>query len=201
MGTITAQKIVDDAQIVLQDTGAVRWAEAELFGWLNHGQRELVGVKPTAYVKNETVEMAAGTKQSTPSGATGLVAVVRNMGSGSTPGPAVKPIALSMMDALVPDWHSATANGVTQYYMTDPGNIRNFYLYPPQPATPTSLELVYPCIPADVAAIANAITLDDIYAVALMDYILFRAFAKDAETANESKAGAYYKKFIDSLGA
>lgn len=201
MGTITAQKIVDDAQIVLQDLTAVRWPESELFIWLNHGQRELVAVKPSAYMKNETVVMAAGTKQNSPVGAIGPVSVVRNMGSGFTPGPAVRPITLQMMDALVPDWHSDVADGETKYYMVEPGNIRNFYLYPPQPATPTSLELVYPCVPADVADLTNAITLDDIYAVALMDYILFRAFAKDAETSNESKAGGYYKKFIDSLGA
>ena len=201
MGTITAKKILDDAAVVLQDQTGVRWPLSEGLSWLNDGQRALVGLKPDAYVENKTVQMGAGTKQDAPADANGPVAVVRNMGSGSTPGPAVNPIAIQMLDSLVPGWHSATASGETKFYMTDPGNAKNFYVYPPQPATPTYLELVYPCLPADVSATTDPITLDDGYATALMDYVLFRSFSKETEAGSDARAAAYYNKFVLAIGA
>lgn len=201
MGTITAKKILDDVAVILQDLTGVRWPLSEGLSWLNDGQRALVGLKPDAYVKNETVAMVAGTKQSAPSGANGPVAVVRNMGNGSTPGPSVSPISITTLDSLIPDWHNTTANSVTRFYMTDPGNSKTFYVYPPQPGTPTSLELVYPCLPADVPMITDPITLSDEYATALMDYVLFRSFSKETEAGSDARAAAYYNKFVLAIGA
>jgi len=202
MGTITAQAIVDKAQIVLQDLTAVRWTEAELLGWLNSGQKELATIKPPASVKNAAVQMVAGTKQTAPADAVGAVAVVRNMGAaGTTAGKAVRPIALTTLDALYPDWHTADENEVAEYYMADLGNEKNFYLYPPQPATPTYLELVYPCQPAVIATLAGAIAVDDIYEPAMIDYVVYRALAEETEAGSDARAGTYYQKFALSLGA
>lgn len=201
MGTITAEKIIDDAWILLQDLGGVRWAAAEMLGWLNLGQREVVKLKPPAYVKNASVQMVSGTKQSAPAGANGEVAVVRNMGTGAVPGPAVTKISMAMLDALIPDWHTSGENEITKYYLTDPGDKYHFYVYPAQPATPAFLELVYPCIPADVALSTDPITLDDIHAPGLMDYLLFRSLSKETEAGSDARAGAYYTKFATPLTA
>lgn len=202
MGTITAQAIIDKAQIVLQDLAAVRWTEAELLGWLNSGQKELATIKPTSSVKNAAVQMAAGTKQTAPADAVGSVAVVRNMGAaGTTPGKAVKTIALTVMDSLYPDWHTADASVVAEYYMVDPGNEKNYYLYPPQPATPTYLELVFPCMPAVIETLAGAISVDDIYEPILIDYVVYRALAEETEAGSDARAGQYFQKFAATLGA
>ncbi|MDH5298558.1 MAG: hypothetical protein OEV91_06025 [Desulfobulbaceae bacterium] len=197
MGTITAQDIIDKVQIELHDLNAVRWPEAELLGWLNDWQKELTTINPAASVKSVAVQMAAGTKQKAPADAVGVVTVVRNMGAGSTPGKAVRGISLAMLDALIPGWHTETASGTTDYYTAEPGNDKNFYVYPPHPASPTYLELVYPCVPAEIAVIGDAITIDDIYAPSGIDYVLSRALSKDAEYAGEDgRAMAHYKKFV-----
>lgn len=202
MGTITAQEIINKAKIALQDLSAVRWPEVELLGWLNDGQRELAIIKPTASVKNASVQMVAGTKQTAPADAVGAVAVMRNMGTtGATPGMTVADISMKVMDSMLPGWHESTASGVAEYYMADPGNEKNFYLYPPQPVAPTYLELVYPCEPAVLATADDAIAVDDIYSPALLDYVISRSLAKETEAGSDSRAGSYLQKFIASIGA
>jgi len=46
MGTIVASTIIDKAAIQLLDTGNVRWTRAELFSWLNDGQRQITLMSP-----------------------------------------------------------------------------------------------------------------------------------------------------------
>lgn len=49
---------------------------------------------------------------------------------------------------------------------------------------------------------ATPIKLDDIYANAILDYVLYRAYSKDAEyAANASRAALHYQAFTAALGA
>jgi len=198
MGTILASAIIGKARIVLQDAAKVRWSDDELLSWLNAGQREVVLLKPDAYVVTAAVQMVAGTKQTVPFGF--LIDVVRNMGAaGTTPGKAIRPITREILDDQDPDWHSSTADAVALYSVFDIRNPSVFYLYPPQPATPGYVEIAYPGTPADVL-LAGAITLADIYENVLMDYVLFRAFSKEAEYANSGVAAQYYASVVRALG-
>lgn len=203
MGTILASAVILKAQTIIQDITGVRWPESELLGWLNEGQRELVMLKPDAYVKNESVLLVTGTKQAIPASGILLISVVRNMGTtGTTPGAAIRPIARNVLDEQLPNWHASTANAVAVYSITDLRDPKTFYVYPPQPATGQNrVEIVYSASPPDVAATTNAITIDDIYTGSLLDYCLFRAYSKDAEYAgNANRAISHYQKFRDTLG-
>lgn len=204
MGTLLASSIISKAQIIIQDTTGVRWPDTELLGWLNEGQREIVMLKPDASVKNESLALVAGTKQAIPSSGIILISVVRNMGvNGTTPGNAVRSIKRNVLDEQLPNWHASTASAVVIYVVTDPRNPKVFYTYPPQPAVnPGQVEIIYSAAPTDVAAVGNAISIDDIYSGSLLDYCLFRAYSKDAEYAgNENRAMAHYQKFMETLGA
>ncbi|QOJ19486.1 MAG: hypothetical protein HRU77_01500 [Gammaproteobacteria bacterium] len=198
--TITAQSIVDKAQIPLQDTTGVRWPDAELLGWLNDGQREIVVLKPNAFVINTTMKLAAGTKQGLPSNAAQLIDIVRNMGeSGSTPGRPIRITDQKIMDAQVPNWHQQTASAEVKHFMYSVLDPKHFYVYPPQPTVNQNyVEIVYGAIPDD-AVLASVISLDDIYQNALLDYILFRAFSKESELADQTKAGLHQQNYIASL--
>ena len=45
------------------------------------------------------------------------------------------------------------------------------------------------------------ISLDDVYANALIDYVLYRAYSKDAEFASqEPLASKYYSQLLNHLG-
>lgn len=204
MGTLLASSIISKAQIIIQDTTGVRWPDTELLGWLNEGQREIVMLKPDASVKNESLALVAGTKQTIPSSGIILISVVRNMGvNGTTPGNAVRSIKRNVLDEQLPNWHSSAASATVIYVVTDPRNPKVFYTYPPQPsATPGQVEIVYSAAPTDVGAVGNAISVDDIYSGSLLDYCLFRAYSKDAEYAgNQNRAVAHYQKFMETLGA
>ena len=202
MGTILASTVIGKAQIILQDTTGVRWpSDTELLGWLNDGQREVMVFKPNANVKNIAIKLAGGTKQALPTDGVQLIDVVRNMGTdGQTPGRAIRIVMREILDAQVPDWHSSTPNATTKHYMYSVLDPKNFYVYPPQPASNQGYaELVYGAVPAD-ATINGAISIDDIYQNVLIDYILYRAYSKDTEyAADEGRAGKHQAAYIASL--
>lgn len=200
MGTIIAQSIVDKAEATLFDDANVRWAETELLGHLNDGQRELAALKPDAYSVNAVLQLVAGTRQALPAGGTQLFKVVRNMGlDGATPGRVITPISMETLDRMRPDWHTETANEQAQHYMADPRDTSIFYVYPPQPVAPAQVEAVYASTPADVA-IGAAIAVDDIYATALYYFIMARAHSKETPGADQGKAAGYYSLFLGVLG-
>jgi len=203
MGTITAGAIIDKAEIIIQDATNIRWPQAELLGWLNDGQREVVLHKPSASVLNASVALATGTtKQTIPAAGVQLIDVVRNMGAaGSTPGAAVRIVSREVLDAQLPTWHAdANAGGDIKHYMFDPRDPKTFYVYPKAPATAWYVELIYSASPTDCASIASTIALDDIYANALMNYVLYRAYSKDSTYAqNANLAGSAYQLFMGAI--
>ena len=209
MGTIVAHNagstgVLDKAAIILQDTTGVRWPQdAELFLWLNDGQREIVLRKPDAYSQNLVVQLVSGTKQTIPAAGIQLLDVVSNMGTGSTPGRAITRIDREILDEQRPNWHSETASAETKHYMFDPRDPKTFYTYPPQHSTPGYVRMVYAAAPSDLATVSSAITLDDVYAGVLLDYILYRAYSKDADLTPTApqRAISHYNAFLAALGA
>jgi hypothetical protein len=200
MPTITAQSIIDKAQTILQDTTEVRWTEAELLGWLNDGQREIAMRRPDAYSKIANVTLAAGTKQSIPSDGTAILKVIRNMGAnGTTPGRAIRHVPADVLDSNVPNWHAATQVAEILHAVVDVRMPKFFYVYPPANGT-TQVEVLYAAPPADVTNKANAISVDDVFATPLVDYLCFRAYSKDQDlTGNVERARAHYELFLSSL--
>lgn len=203
MPTITAATITTRAAVILQDTTNVRWPDSELLGWLNDGQRDIVVYKPNACVKNVALQLVPGTKQVIPADGLGLVDVPRNMGlDGATPGRAVRLVSRDVLDAQLPDWHlQSGASAQVKHYMYTELDPRTFYVYPPQPASaPAQVEVIYCASPAGVATSSDVIAVDDIYANVLLDYILYRAYAKDTNyAANPQAATNHYAAYTQAL--
>lgn len=206
---VTAQSVIQRAVITLQDPTSVRWPVNELVRYLNDGQREIIMHRPDAMVTNATVALVAGTKQSIPATGTKLIEVIRNSGSGTTK-KAVRLITREVLDAQSPGWHNLTGVAEVLHYMFDPRDPKVFYVYPPSTGTNSSVEVVYSALPTDInepadgslyTAVSGNISVPDIYANALLDYILYRAYIKDAEYAgNAARASAHYTQFANSLG-
>lgn len=203
---IAAQTIIDRAETILQDTTNIRWPASELVQWFNDAQREIVNFKPESSVTNTVLQLAQDTKQTLPSAAIRLIDVVRNMGSGSTPGSAVRLVMREVLDAQRPDWHTEAGATTIRHYIFDARNPKNFYVYP-KPSTGTvNLEVVYSVAPTDVTesggTVSGNLALDDIYSNAVLDFILYRAYSKDAEYAqNAQRAAAHFQQFTTSVGA
>ncbi len=199
--TTVASAIIANASTLLQDTTNVRWPTLELLAWLNEGQREIAAVKPNASITHGNIALIGGTKQTLPTGAISLIEIIRNRGSsGVSEGNAVRLITREILDAQIPDWHSVTATLVVKHYMYSPLSPRTFYVYPPMSST-AYVEGIYVSAPTDAATVAANIGVDDIYAPALLNYVMYRAHSKEAEyTANAALATAYYQTFQAQLG-
>lgn len=201
MGTILNTAILAQAQTILLDASGVRWPNTELLGWLNEGQRAIVGFKPTAYMKSLAVQLAAGTKQAAPSDCVQLVDIARNMGTdGNTPGRAIRITNRATLDAQVPNWHAATPSATVKHYTYTLLDPLRFYVYPPQPANGQGyVEITYGALPP-AGVLGVAIAVEDVYAHTLLDYVLYRAFSKDTEFgADANRATAHQNAFLASL--
>lgn len=196
-----ASEVIDRVRNILQDTTGVRWVDSELIQWINDAQREVVMYRPEAYSVNTNFQMTAGqTKQTLPVAALRLLDVVRNLGNGATPGRAIRIINREIMDAQRPNWHSDTAEAEVKHYMFDSRDPRTFYVYP-KPSSAYWVELVYTAVPTTLTSTTGAITVRDDFANALVDYVCFRAYTKDAEyAANGQRALAHYQAFATAMG-
>ena len=206
--TVSVQSVIDRVQTVLQDTTGVRWpVTSELVLWVNDAQREIALLKPDASAANETVTLVDGTKQSIPTGGNRLLQVVRNMsgaGADATGARSVRLVDRAVLDAQTPDWHDPTvgnnaAHGtVVKHYLYDESNPRNFYVYPGVSGA-AYLEIIYSANPATVADGDNLSVLD-IFANAVMNYVLYMAYMKDAEFAgNSQRASQHWQLFSTSV--
>jgi hypothetical protein len=203
MGTILTDSILSRAQEELNDDEGVRWLPARLVDFLNEGQRAIVELKPTAYVVGQSVQLAAGTTQALPSGGVQLIDIPRNMGlDGATPGRAIRIVKRTLLDAKAPRWHQAEADPEVRHFMYDADIPKRFLVYPPQPASGQGyVEVLMAAIPP-ATGLGQPIAVDDIYDSALLDYVLYRAFAKDTEfAADQGRSGAHYQAFAAQLGA
>ena len=93
----------------------------------------------------------------------------------------------------------ATHGTEVKHYIFDGDDPRVFYVYPGV-AGSAYVELVYSKNPTSIGANTDLIQVDDIFANALINYVLYRAYLKDGEFAgNQQRAGNFYSVFSQSL--
>lgn len=202
---IAVDNLVDRIRTTLQDidtdTDKQRWSDAELIDYLNEGAKVVVLNKTDANTLFTTMQLSSGTEQSLPSGALQLIDVVCNMGTnGTTPGRTAPIIDKRKMDTSTPTWHSDTAATAVKNIVYDKNQMDKFYVYPKSDGT-NYIRLIYAAVPTVVAAGEN-ISINDKYETALFDWILFRAYLKDADfspTASQM-SNKYFESFNTTLG-
>jgi len=217
MATTKVIDIVRRAEKILNDEGAVRWTRLELQDWINDAYKEVVLLRPDANSQTATVTLAAGTRQKLSDTGTinlptalRVLDVIRNMAATSNKR-AVRFVDRRVLDDQLPGWHSETESVNIVHWMFDILTPKEFLVYPPATAL-AQIELVYSSVPASHALSAGAldpagsdttiINLDDIYANVILDYLLYRAYSKDADyAANGQRAINHLNSFNSSLGA
>lgn len=200
----TPTEILTRAADILQDTGNVRWPQAELLRYLNDGRRELAIHRPDVYSTVYTMTLVAGSKQTIPSDGNKFIDVVRNINANDTPGRAVRIIEREILDAQNPNWHTSTSSNNTRHFMFDERAPKTFYVYPAA-TSGHKLEVIYSKNPVDITSedlsSTTVLSAEDIHVGTLLDYVLYRAFSKDAEYAvNLQRAELHYRAFATSLG-
>lgn len=189
-----ASDIIDRARIVLNDADGIRWLDAEMLKWINDGQRVIALVRPDASVGNATVTLVSGTKQAIPSDGLRLLDVVKN-GSGR----AVRHVDRDVLDTQNPTWHSETGVTGVKNYIYDNRDPKTFYVYPPAAAAGATVDVVYSKNPTDVTALGSTVAVADIYADPLLNYVLHRAYSKDAEFAQNFQLSANYLSIFQAM--
>ena len=214
MATIKVIDVISRVEAILQDTN-IRWPRVELQKWLNESYLSIVLLRPDANAVCATFTCAAGTKQDLTASSGGfpsalrLLDITRNVLSSSNK-KVVRVVARSVLDDQRPSWHSEAQSVNIQHYTYDPRQPKQFYVYPPA-TNAAELEVVYADAPGSHSLTeaqldpdgshAEVIKLDDIYLSPITDWILYRAYSKDAEYgANEQRAAAAFQTFNAAIG-
>lgn len=211
MPTVQVVELVQRAQIVLQDTTGTRWPELELQMWLNDAYREILLHRPDTNTQIGEFACVEGTRQRLtdvfPS-ALSVDRVVRNLAASSRKG-AIRAINQSVLDDQRRTWHAESPTVDIELYMIDPLLPREFFVYPPA-STEAVLEVVYSSVP-DAHTLSEAelqdagtdepIRIVDSFANAILDYMLYRAYSKDAEyMGNAQRAVMHREAMLASMG-
>lgn len=198
--TTPVTDIIARAGRILFDVNNVRWSEDELADYVTDAQRQIVFYRPDAHSVTEPLELTPSqSKQTLPAGASRLLRVIRNMGAnGATPGRSIREASRLALDSENPDWHTRTGAYV-EHYVFDNQSPKTLYIYPTVTAT-HYIEVVYSKTPGAVTSSDN-ITLGDEYVNAILDWVLYRCFLKDAVYAgNPARASMHLQSFANDLG-
>jgi len=211
MSTVKVIDVIRRVEDVLQDSN-IRWPRTELQNWMNESYLAITLARPDANAKSGTFTCSAGTRQvltkATADGgypsALRLLDVTRNMASTSSYR-VIRLVSRSVLDDQRPGWHAETGTVNIQHFTFDPRQPKEFFVYPPATEL-AEVEVVYTDSPGShtlsesdldpEGSNTEVIKLDDIYTSPIIDWILYRAYSKDAEYgANEQRAQASYAAF------
>lgn len=206
MSTVKVIDVIRRVEDVLQDSN-IRWPRTELQNWINESYLAITLARPDASAKSGTFTCAAGTRQVLTDGfvsALRLLDVTRNVAATSSK-KVIRLVARSVLDDQRPSWHAETGTVNIQHYTFDPRQPKEFFVYPPA-TTSAELEVVYADAPGQHSLSESdldpdgvnteVIKLDDIYMTPIIDWVLYRAYSKDAEYgANEARAQGAFAAF------
>lgn len=210
----------------------VRWKSEELVEWTNDGQLVIAKFMPHACARVDVIKLKAGTRQSIEAIAAADIkpgdgsvppAILRgnfvqfishNMGAdGLTPGRSIRIVDRDVLDGTNPGWHLPTkASDRVSNYVFDPRTPKYFWVCPGIAPTatvwveaailfdPTKLDSTL-----DYSADANddtVLSIDDKYVDDLLNYVLARAYMKDAEAQGSAElVAAHSSMFTSSINA
>lgn len=208
MAVTTVGEILRRVKLILQEItqDGTRWKNDELIGWLNESYQAIVAIKPDASSVSAVMDCAPGTRQQIPLDGHRLLDVIRNTATEAN-GYSVTRISRAALDATRRSWHNEKPSVSVEHFVFDENDPKHFYVYPPAVST-AKLEILYSAklLPHSIeqpgTGSAEEIRISDYYAPAIVDYILARAYSKDAESqANLQRAQMHSGSFVNMLGA
>ena len=177
-----------------------RWTDAELIRWINDSRMAILTRKPSACAKIATVPLAQGTLQTIPADGVQLLDVINNMGAnGLTPGRSIRRTDRQNIDDDDLYWHKSTAKAEISQFTYDDRIPKEFFVWPPAVAG-TNVRISYVAIPPSVDTKDDTLEIGLECIDAVVNYVAYRAKAKDSQYANAAEAAAYYAAFNDALG-
>lgn len=204
---ISAQSILREVARDLNDETSTRWTTRDLVAYFNAGQRDILTYRPDARNVAADLSLVAGAKQTLPTGGEKLIDVLHNNTASSKR--AVTKVDRKLMDSQSKGWRGAPASLEVWHFMYDEREPKSFDVFPPA-AVGAVLAIEYAAIPTDIPtpaeftttdAITGNLSLSDLFANAIRNYVMFRCYSKNTEfTANPNMAVAFYQAYANDLG-
>jgi hypothetical protein len=209
---LSVNDITTRAGIVLNDIAAVRYTNAELVGYISDGQRRVCALIPSAYSLTFVNTLpSAGAMQPLPTlvplptggfgSATRLLSVICNV-IGTANGTVIRPIDRQTLDDANPAWPGVTGTTILHSIYDHTVDPYTFWIYPGA-ATAASQKIRMACAidPPNVSA-GGQVFIDPLYHEPLIDYVVARAFSKDADYGDElNQAQFHAQAFFSAIGA
>jgi len=218
----TAKAIFQTVAVMLTDADYTRWSLPELTIWLNDGIRATLLAKPSACTIRTIVELDAGTVQTipdepatatdpTPLMLLGIDRNVRDVGPPIEYGRNVTPARKEELDNIDPNWHDprrVRSRKEVRHFVYDELEPSRYQVYPPNDGTGL-VELILSGLPVPVAATGDVDTIDSyevdiglpaLYETPLVDYLLFRCWAKDDAEADAARSQTAFQAFAAAVG-
>ena len=199
----TAYNLILRAQNILQDTTGQQWSEQDLLREVNAGQTMLAVLAPDACTTKRPVQLVAGVRQQLPADCIEAMGITRNLGSdGLTVGDVVFPVDLANLSGFIPGWEAGTPASSVSGFHYDANLPREFIVYPPAVAgiyVEAAMRIAPPVIVYDDADAwqTAGLSINPKYEEALLEFVLFRAYAKDSEDAqNLNRSNLHQQAFL-----
>lgn len=184
---IHVSDIINRVAKELIDDGFVYWSADEHISNLNDAVSAILFVKPEATRATVEVDVATGQSRiSLPGDAYTILSVNQVDGIG------VQYIAMSELDRLYPDWRNMTdtPSNWTKYDNED----TSFWLFP-APNADTKAEIDY-AKQVRASSIDDTLSIQATYEPMLFDYMLYRAYSKNANSeASVARANLHLRSF------
>lgn len=190
-----------DARKLLRDITSVVWPAADMLSAINAARREIGNLVPQAVTFTRDFACASGEiNQTVPTDVTRLIQVVRNTGlDGTEKGRSIRLTTAGELMAWDRDWDRRDPSDTIQHYMYDPEQPREFQVWP-APDGELHLELVTTDMVPDLAGLAEAMILGDIYRNACVYHVIGTLLMTVDDDAFKPIAESWLARRNESLG-
>jgi hypothetical protein len=201
------QVMVAAIKEMLRDLGSDSWGETALIAALYEAEKVVANFRPDATASSVSFDCDAGIEQSlaalTGPSASRLLDVRYNLSQTDVPGRSVRRVDLADLDALTPDWRSATPSDTIKEFVFDPREPLLFYVRPPA-TSGARLRVSFSAIPEPYPGTLTSDTETTVGAVfepMLIEWALYRLFGHDAEgSVNISRSQQHLANFQSMMG-
>lgn len=198
-----ALAVIDSAATTLFDADHTYWPLSEKVLYLNEGRQALALARPDLYQVQGTLTLAAGVRQTLPAGASKLLRITHNVSHADRF--AITPTSEAGLARFIPHWRADTQQDEVLHYLYDETEARSFDVYPPAKAG-VQVAGHWVATPAAIAQADLATTElepERELAIALIEYVCARAFAKEGESnpALLERSQGHMQRFAQMVGA
>lgn len=207
--SLTAGVLFRACAIELLDLDYVRWTKDDLAEYLTDAIAVTAALKPTLFASFVHLQLAPGSMQMVPADYSELIDITHNLYPDGTHGELINRGSYTAARALGRS-SCAPVDGVgyvVRSYTVHPESDTYFIVDPPVPPNMpypyvwALVKLAPNVIVAETDAVVMSNTTPETYRSILLEWMLYRAFARDTESSDSfNRSQAHYKAYYQFLG-